>query len=458
MSEPESTLKALREAVRLAPDNIALGEHFIHELLGQLRYDEAEQHARLLLSRHAKSTRLKVLVAKVYYTQNKNSHALAITETLIQSDRPAPAALVLHARLLYRGGNVADAVARYRQAVEIDDAVQDQEFENLLGIGNWTEPQDDDDITEAMEGRLRNFIDGDFDSQLEMEADIERPETCFDDVGGMEEIKEKIRFRIIYPTQQESLFSTFSRKPGGGILLFGPPGCGKTHVARSTAGEIDSKLISISVADIFDMWVGNSERNLHAVFNQARHAQPCVLFFDEFDALGANRSEMRHNASRHLVNQFLSEMDGADSDNEGVLIIAATNAPWSIDPAFRRPGRFDERLFVPPPDQETRQQIFDILLCNKPRSSINYKQLGSKTAGYSGADIRAVVELAIDRKLQLAMEQGNPRPLTNKDLLDAIKSIQPTTSEWFETVKTYAEISNPNGFYNDVLAYMKTNP
>src|SRR5690606_29954670 len=129
-----------------------------------------------------------------------------------------------------------------------------------------------------------------------------------------------------------------------------PPGCGKTHLARATAGEISAGFISVGISDVLDMWIGSSERNLHELFAGARANKPCVLFFDEVDALGSRRSDLQHSHARHLINQFLAEMDGIDANNDGLLILAATNSPWHVDPAFRRPGRFDRILFVPPPD------------------------------------------------------------------------------------------------------------
>src|SRR5690606_2704948 len=144
---------------------------------------------------------------------------------------------------------------------------------------------------------------------------------------------------------------------GGGILMYGPPGCGKTHLARATAGQVKASFISVGIHDVLEMWIGSSEQRLHTMFEQARRQTPCVRFFDEVDALGASRSDMRQSAGRQLINQFLSELDGVKASNEGVLILAATNAPWHLDPAFRRPGRFDRIIFAPPPDAIARSSI-----------------------------------------------------------------------------------------------------
>jgi SpoVK/Ycf46/Vps4 family AAA+-type ATPase len=271
----------------------------------------------------------------------------------------------------------------------------------------------------------------------------------------MEGLKEEIRLKIIYPLQHAEMYKAYGKSIGGGILMYGPPGCGKTHLARATAGEVRAGFVSIGINDVLDMWIGNSERNLHDVFDRARRSTPCVLFFDEVDALGARRSDMRQSAGRHLINQFLSELDGVNTKNDGLLILAATNAPWHVDPAFRRPGRFDRVLFVPPPDRAAREDIVRILLQGKPVDDIDVHAVASKTEQYSGADLKAVVDVAIEAKLQEAMKAGGLKPLGTKDLLKAIKQHRPTTAEWFSTARNHALYANQGGIYDEVLRYLK---
>jgi SpoVK/Ycf46/Vps4 family AAA+-type ATPase len=201
--------------------------------------------------------------------------------------------------------------------------------------------------------------------------------------------------------------------------------------------------------------VGNSERNLHELFETARQNTPCVLFFDEVDALGANRADMRQSAGRHLINQFLSELDGVDAANDGVLVLAATNAPWHLDPAFRRPGRFDRVIFVPPPDTEARADILNLLLAAKPTDGVDVAKVAAKTDGFSGADLKGLVDLAVEGKLAEAMKTGRPVPLTTKDLLAAAKTSRGSTKEWFGTAKNYALYANQGGIYDDIVRYMK---
>ena len=271
----------------------------------------------------------------------------------------------------------------------------------------------------------------------------------------MEKVKEEIRLKIIHPLTHADLYQAYGKPIGGGILMYGPPGCGKTYLARATAGEIKAAFISVGINDVLDMWIGNSERNLHSLFEQARNNKPCVLFFDEVDALGASRSDMRQHAGRQLINQFLSEMDGVKSSNDGVLILAATNAPWHLDSAFRRPGRFDRVLFVPPPDAVARASILRLQCKGKPAEEIDFDHLGKKVENFSGADLKAVVDVAIERKLQEALKTGVPKPLTTKDLAAAAGTLKPTTKEWFATARNYALYSNQGGIYDDILQFLK---
>jgi transitional endoplasmic reticulum ATPase len=460
MNDSEATIVALREAVRLAPENIPLAEHFARTLLSLMRYEEAEQHCRMMLAKFPNSKSLMLLMAECYYRQSKNSHALAIVETMIDGKDVYPPGLVLYARLMFRAGSVSTAVASYKQAIDLDESVEDGEFASLLGIQSGRESADSDDEfgldsmdEEVFDGRLRHTSEDLDDRQAE--AQVERPKITFKDIGGMTKVKDDIRVKIIYPMTHADMYAAYGKKVGGGILMYGPPGCGKTHLARATAGEVQAKFMSIGINDVLDMWMGNSERNLHSLFEQARRSRPCVLFFDEVDALGASRSDLRQSAGRHLVNQFLAEMDGVDSNNDGVLILGATNAPWHIDAAFRRPGRFDQVIFVPPPDSMARGEILRILIEGKPVQDVDCDQIAAKAVDFSGADLKAVVDRAVEGKLQDAVRTGRPTPLTTKDLLASLKIVKPTTREWFATARNHALYANQGGAYDDVLQYLK---
>jgi SpoVK/Ycf46/Vps4 family AAA+-type ATPase len=284
---------------------------------------------------------------------------------------------------------------------------------------------------------------------------IEKPTINFNHVGGMQKVKSEIDIKIIQPLLNHELFKKYGKKTGGGILMYGPPGCGKTHLARATAGQIKANFISVGIQDVLNMWLGNSEKQLHELFETARRQAPCVMFFDEIDALGASRTDMRQSSSKMLINQFLSELDGVQYSNDGLLILGATNAPWHLDGAFRRPGRFDRIIFVHPPDAEGRESILKILLNEKPTQNIDCKTIAKKTEDFSGADLMAVVDRAIEDILREAIKTGMPKPIETKDLLKHAMDVKPSTKEWFTTARNYALYSNESGQYDDILEYLK---
>jgi ATP-dependent 26S proteasome regulatory subunit len=442
---PEA-LQALREAVRLAPDNVPLRQHFAQTLLGSGFLEEAEREFRHLLSLAPNDEQLKLGLASAFYQQNKNSHALVIVEDLIKTSKAPARAHMLHARLCYRAGEIPLAVRAYHAAIEADPSVADAELSARLGIRATPE------TSEVVEGKVRAAWE---EPGAAPHTEIERPKITFKDVGGMDTVKEEIRMKIIHPLTHPELYKAYGKPIGGGILMYGPPGCGKTYLARATAGEIKAGFLAVGINEVLDMWIGQSERNLHELFEQARSHKPCVLFFDEVDALGASRTDMRQSAGRQLINQFLAELDGVQSDNEGVLILAATNAPWHLDSAFRRPGRFDRILFVPPPDAGARAAILRIQCKGKPMDEIDFEHVAKKAENFSGADLKSIVDVAVENKLREAMKAGVPRPLSTKDLLAATGNVRPSTKEWFATARNYALYSNQGGIYDDILSYLK---
>ena len=449
MTSPEDVVRSLRQALEFSPDNAPLRRHLAETLLSHGRPDEAAEEFRRMLVDTPKDSTLQLALARAYFQAGKFTPALVVIEELMKTDEPAAGVLALFARLLYQRGEVDRAVRQYRAAVSQDDSLADDSFATQLGID-----ASEDDRSDVVEGRMR-LGGGDEDNEDESNVEAERPKINFADVGGMDTVKEDIRLKIILPLEQPELFKAYGKTAGGGILLYGPPGCGKTHLARATAGEIKARFISVGINDVLDMWIGNSERNLHAIFEQARRLRPCVLFFDEIDALGASRADMRHTGGRHLINQFLAELDGVKSSNEGVLILGATNAPWHIDNAFRRPGRFDRIIFVPPPDTSAREAVLRILCRDKPVAEIDFATVAKKTPDFSGADLKGVVEAAVEAKLRAAIRGGGIQPLGTRDLIDAAKNLKPTTKEWFASARNYALYSNQGGTYDDILKYLK---
>ena len=306
MPQGNDAIDALRAALSVSPENLPLRMHLAATLLSFGQFDEAEIEYREALRLAPADAQLKVCLAQAYYQNDKTSEAMVIVEDLVDHREAPAAAYVLYARLLLREGDVSGAVAQYKLALEVDPESRDDELSDRLGV----EPEGDSDGVgdgEVFEGRLRQFAAGEVS---DADVDIERPKIAFQDVGGMDELKEEIGMKIIYPMQHPEMYKAYGKQIGGGILMYGPPGCGKTYLARATAGEIQASFLSVGISDVLEMWIGSSERNLSTLFDQARTNRPCVLFFDEVDALGARRTDMRQSAGRQLINQFLSEMDG----------------------------------------------------------------------------------------------------------------------------------------------------
>jgi transitional endoplasmic reticulum ATPase len=444
----EQSLEMLRQALSLSPDNLPLRRHFADTLARLGRHAEAAAEYREAIRRVPGDSGLKLALARCFFDQSKNSEALVIVEELVKDPRPAAGAFVLHARLLLRASRPDAAARQYRRAVELDETVADEMLARELGVDRAQPWSDADESEFAMRAHGG-------EESAAAHVEIERPSINFEQVGGMDRVKDEIRMKIIHPLEHPDLYKAYGKAIGGGILMYGPPGCGKTHLARATAGQVKAGFMSIGINDVLDMWIGSSEKQLHDLFESARRNRPCVLFFDEVDALAASRSDMKASGGRHVINQFLAELDGVSASNEGVLVLAATNAPWHLDSAFRRPGRFDRVVFVPPPDEAARAQILRIMLLGKPSRDVDHEQVARKTEGFSGADLKSVVDIAIEGKLREALAQGTPQPLTNKDLLAAARQVKPSTREWFSTARNYALYSNQGGAYDDVLEYLK---
>ncbi len=281
-----------------------------------------------------------------------------------------------------------------------------------------------------------------------------RSQVTFAQVGGLESLKEAARMKIILPFQKPELFAKYGKKAGGGLLLYGPPGCGKTHFAKAVAGECGAAFFNVGIHDILNLYVGNSERNMRRLFETARSNKPAILFIDEIDALGRKRELMRHSGMTTTINAFLNELDGVGNDNAGLLVMGATNAPWDIDSAFKRPGRFDQRLFVPPPDLTARESILRIHLADKPVAPLDLAQIARNTEHFSGADLAALVSQAADLALTDILKTGIERPIDSKDIAAVLKQIKPSTLEWLAVAKNYVEYANEEGSYDEIRDYL----
>lgn len=284
--------------------------------------------------------------------------------------------------------------------------------------------------------------------------DFEEPITLAD-VGGMNEVKKRLNMAFLAPMKNPDIMKMYGKSLKGGLMLYGPPGCGKTFIARALAGELGATFMSVGLSDVLDMWLGESEKKLHEIFETARRRAPAVLFFDEIDALGQKRSQMKHSGGRTIVNQLLAEMDSVGNDNKNVFILAATNHPWDVDTALRRPGRFDRTVLVLPPDVDARVSILEYHLRDRPLDRIDLQQIAQRTEQFSGADLAHLCESAAEYAMHDSIESGSVRAINMNDVQKAVADIRASTRPWFETAKNYAMFANEGGMYDDLLDYLR---
>ena len=287
--------------------------------------------------------------------------------------------------------------------------------------------------------------------------DVETATSTLADVGGMQDVKDRLNMAFLAPLRNPELRRLYGKSLKGGLMLYGPPGCGKTYIARALAGEIGASFINVTLTDILDQFIGNSEANLHSLFVTARRHAPVVLFLDEIDAIGQKRSQSTSAAWRGVTNQLLMEMDGIGADNQGLFILAATNTPWDVDPALRRPGRFDRSVAVLPPDAPARHSILYHYLKDRPMEGIDLGVLVRQTNGFTGADLAHLVDSAAEFAMMDSLRTGTVRMMTMQDFANALKQVRPSAGPWFSSARNIVEYGNRDGQYDDLAAYMKAN-
>jgi transitional endoplasmic reticulum ATPase len=282
------------------------------------------------------------------------------------------------------------------------------------------------------------------------EVFVEVPDIKWQDIGGLSTIKQELQEAVEWPLKYLGVFTYADATPPKGILLYGPPGTGKTLMAKAAANESEANFISIKGPELLSKWVGESEKGVREVFRKARTAAPCIIFFDELDAIAPTRGGNHGDShvTERVISQFLTEMDGLEILTN-VVVIAATNRPDIIDPALLRPGRFDRILYVPPPDRESRLQIIKIHTKRKPLADdVNLEELADKTEGYTGADIASLSSAAVMLSLREHItkypdskeaEKNTPDlKITMKNFEDAMKKIRPLSSQELEMYKNVA--------------------
>lgn len=411
----EALISALTEAVDRDPQNSALRTH-LAQLLEEADQDEgAWQLAIAGLQLEPANVELLAIAARVGGFGHP-SEAAGYQALLDALSGPQPATPVRVP--VTPTGDVPDSV------------------DSLVEMWEDTNAMPDPEIGELSRGRL-----------------------LLSDVGGMDDVKARLYSSFITPMRNPEIQKAFGKKMRGGLLLWGPPGCGKTFIAKAVAGELDANFYSVGLADVLDMWIGSSERNIKDIFDVARRNAPCVLFLDEVDALGQKRTQLRGGggAMRNVVNQLLQEMDGATSDNEGVFVLAATNHPWDIDSALMRPGRIDRSLIVLPPDQDAREAIFELHLRDRPTEKLKLGWCAKHSERLTGADIALVCEQATEYAMSESLESGSVVPISMAHLQTALKEVSPSYGQWAELAQNYATFNNATGIYDDLLKWLKKN-
>ena len=305
------------------------------------------------------------------------------------------------------------------------------------------------EILEKLEVTEKDFYDA-FKSMSPSalrEVVIETPNVHWDDIGGLQDVKQKLKEAVEWPMKYNELFSHMDAKPPKGILLYGPPGTGKTLLAKAVATESQANFISVKGPEFLSKWVGESEKAVRETFRKARQAAPCVIFFDEIDAIAPSRGgSADSHVTERVISQMLTELDGLEELRD-VIVIAATNRPDIIDPALLRPGRFDRLIYIPPPDKEARKEIFKIHTRKKPLAKdVNIDELAEKTEGYTGADIAAVCNEAVMAAMREYIEKGGKMDkeeikklkIRKKHFEEALKNVKPLAKE---ELQRYVEIA-----------------
>jgi AAA+ superfamily predicted ATPase len=426
------------------PDDVPLRLH-LAELLIQARLPaEAVPHVASALQRVPNSPEARALMTRAIAERDKHGDQQRPDQQRPDLQRPADEAERTERTDPPTGRNMRPVPARPREHRVGDEPTERHSF-------NWIAAEN------QFAGIQTPYVDG---GTAPLGApilfDVEPAQVRLADVGGMTEVKQRLDAAFLAPMRNPELRRMYGKSLRGGLLLYGPPGCGKTFLARAIAGELGARFLSVTLADVLDMWVGSSERNLRDLFAEARRAAPCVLFLDEIDALGHKRSQLRASAAqRGTVNQLLSELDGVQQNNEGVFVLGATNHPWDVDAALRRPGRLDRMLLVLPPDQPAREAILRYHLRERPVSGVNVRDLAKRTENYSGADLAHLCETAVERALLDSARSGKVRKITGRDFDAALAEVRPSTGAWLSVARNVALFGNADGSYDDLHRYLK---
>ncbi len=258
----------------------------------------------------------------------------------------------------------------------------------------------------------------------------EKPSIRFGDIAGLDDVKEQIRIKMIYPFTHAEKAKKYRIRTGGGILLYGPPGTGKTMIAKAVAGELDATFFAIAPSEILNKWVGESEKNIRKLFDAARKCERAIVFIDEVEALTPPRRDGETGGvMQRVVPQILNELDGFDrKEGHHLLFMGATNEPWNIDSAMLRPGRLDEKIYVGLPDAKARGQILRMNLKDVPLENIDLDAMAGKLDGYSGADIAYLCRKVSEERFLESVEKGDEKEISKADFERVLVKLKPSVA------------------------------
>jgi AAA+ superfamily predicted ATPase len=446
--EPEPLLDSLRNAVAAMPDDVPLRLHLATMLLRAGQRDEAVRHLGAVLQRDPGNAEALRMLTSPAGVSGPPASAPADVESSPERTRGSASYAPSSSPAQDEPGGIAETPGG------TDEASAAEASDDAPEGYDWSQAEDElRDVLPAMFVGEAGSVSAGLDEARAYDA--EHTGLTLADVAGLDEVKKRLEAAFLAPMRNPELRKLYGKSLRGGLLLYGPPGCGKTFIARAVAGELGARFMTVSFADLIDMFVGRSERNIHELFEVARRNAPCVVFLDEVDAIGQKRSQLRNTPMRSAVNQLLLELDDVASDNTGVFLLAATNHPWDVDSALRRPGRFDRTLLVLPPDGPAREGVFRYHLRDRPVAGIDLGKLSRLTDGYSGADIAHVCETAAERALLDSVQRGEPRLIGQADLEASVGEVRPSLGTWFETARNVALFANESGAYDDLVAYLR---
>jgi SpoVK/Ycf46/Vps4 family AAA+-type ATPase len=438
-------LKNLEDALKRSPNNIGLRLNYALKLYKFKEYDLAEKNYQMVLKDHPENMKAKQGLIEVYFAKNNFSAVIVIAEEIVQKNMASEKILELYAKSLLRQNNLSDAQEVYQKLINRNPFFFDEELDSALDNmdeyvyhdNEGFEYEEDDEEDFGMGGE--EFGDFMIDNLLNMSEHLflEERKFHFEHIIGMEDVKSVLKYKLNFITRDVALREAYSIKNTGGILLYGPYGCGKTHIVKSIPYEFDCKVLPFEMFRLTDLWSFNKEGMMHYFFNFARANMPCVLFFDEVDGLAVDRNKITNHADRSAVSKLLLEMDNVRENNHELMVIASTNAPWQLDTAMLRYGRFDQNIFVAPPDEKNRKSFI-----NQKLSKIKNKvgKVDDIVAGshlYTYAEIEQIFDLATMTMLNEHDADKLP-DMTMHHLMHAVEWITPSIYSWVDLFKQHS--------------------